>query len=240
MKSALAPLSVLLLVFGCSAGKLDDETTPTTHADGDVPKDDSGDVPPEDSGPDPIVDTGPPPSGSGCSSKSGYPAAPYGIVVGSVIDPRFQWEGWADSAAASAGTATKYCVGDLFDPKGTAILLTAAALWCPSCQGQAKTYFPSVWPAWQSSRVQLFELIVDASARGTPATPANAATWSKTFSASWPVVADPAASLFAPPKRSPLPHNVLIDPRTMKITFMFDGYGGTLTNAVNALIAKNK
>lgn len=54
------------------------------------------------------------------------------------------------------------------------------------------------------------------------------------------MVLDTKMSLFPPTGGSVgLPYNVIIDPRTMKITKIIQGDGTTVDNAVNSLITKN-
>jgi len=175
-------------------------------------------------------DTGPPP----CV----YPAGPYGYVQGSTVSPGITWQGYAPGETTITTLSTK----DLYDCDGrfgiNAILFDEAALWCGPCQQEATDLPGFISGSWGPDGVKVVSLVVQ-DLQQKPATTANALTWRNQFNLKgiW-VAADPAW-IFSHMGTNGLPMNVLVDPRTMKITKILEGYGGQ-DPAVDALAKKNK
>lgn len=73
-----------------------------------------------------------------------------------------------------------------------------------------------------------------------PSTQASADTWVTTYKCPNDVTIDPTKKIFSGLSGSiGLPYNVIIDPRTMKVTNTFNGAGPSVDSAVNSLITKN-
>jgi thiol-disulfide isomerase/thioredoxin len=132
---------------------------------------------------------------------------------------------------------------DLYDCDGrfgiNAILFDMSALWCGPCQQEAQQV-PTWMQTWGPIGVVFVNLIVE-DLQHMPATSANALTWRNQFNLGpvGDVVADPKFSL-AHGGTIGLPTNVLVDPRTMKVTKVVEGYSGQQDPAVTALANKNK
>ncbi len=75
-------------------------------------------------------------------------------------------------------------------------------------------------------------------ASSAPATQSTADTWISAYSCPNDVAIDPTKSVY-PPTSIGLPYNIIIDPRTMKVTNTFNGAGPSVDSAVNGLISKN-
>jgi hypothetical protein len=177
-------------------------------------------------------DTGPPP----CD----YPAGPYGYVLGSTVSPGITWQGYAPNDAS--GTVTTLKMTDLYDCDGrfgiNAILLDEAALWCGPCQQEAMALPGYLSGGWTADGVRVASLVVQDLAQ-MPASTANALTWRNQFKLNMIWVAADPGWIFSHMGTNGLPMNVLIDPRTMKITKILEGFGGE-DPAVDALAKKNK
>jgi len=73
-----------------------------------------------------------------------------------------------------------------------------------------------------------------------PATMTTVDQWITKFKCNYDVLADPSMS-FAPPTGGSigLPYTIIVDPRTMKITNIFQGDTPAVDTAINSLIKKN-
>jgi hypothetical protein len=76
-------------------------------------------------------------------------------------------------------------------------------------------------------------------ATSIPATQKTVDTWISKYSCAYDVVVDTIISDLASAGSIGLPYNVIIDPRTMKITKIIQGDGSAVDSAVSALITKN-
>jgi hypothetical protein len=201
----LGILMAALLAAGCSsssngatgggddAGATVDTGTPSDDADTDA-GDDGG-------------------ATNGCV----YPAGPYGVAVGKTLSPDLQWQGFLPNAT----TPSTIKISDLYDCDGSkglnAIVVDSAGQWCVACQGIAMEI-----PNWLSSKgenytklgIQILNLVIQNNDY-EPATITTAQQWRDLFSLdSIYVTADPNDTF----PTNELPYELLIDPRTMKVT----------------------
>ncbi len=175
-------------------------------------------------------DTAPPP----CP----YPSGPYGIGQGKIVSPDLTWDGYVKGSSA----ITTLTARDIFDCDGkkgiNAILMDESATWCGPCQQEAAD-LPTAMQTWSAQGVMIVTLMVE-NIQHKPADTSTALQWRNQFklSALANVMADPSFS-FAPMGPVGLPTNLLVDPRTMKIISVIEGYGG-MDPAVSKLAIKNK
>jgi hypothetical protein len=174
-------------------------------------------------------DAAPPPADDAGSTTSslcaaGYPQGPYGTSVGKVVNPGLSWQGYLPNAT-SASTVTP---GDLFDCDGSkginAVLIDVAAEWCAACQSQAANA-PDLFAQYDALGIRAVTLVVQDQNEG-PATIGTAEDWRQQFGLTdVTVCADPAFS-FAPIGQTSvsLPVTIVVDPRTMKIMKVDQGY----------------
>lgn len=192
-------MMALLLAAGCSSKSQSDTPAPDSGAAEEASTVDAG----EDAD-----DTG-----TGCV----YPSGPYGITVDKVLDPSLTWQGYLPNAT----TASTINIADLYDCTGTkginAILIDTAGQWCIACQGVAQEI-----PTWLSASgdnytglgVKILNLIIQNNAY-EPATITTADQWRTQWALSMIyVTADPNITF---PTDS-LPNEILVDPRTMKVS----------------------
>jgi hypothetical protein len=220
----LGTLMAMLLAAGCSS-KAANETSTDSGADDATADagDEGGDA-----------------DASGCV----YPAGPYGVTVGKVLPPTLSWQGFAPGATA----ASTVKITDLYDCDGSkginAILIDNAAQWCVACQEIAPEiphWFSSAGENWAKLGVQINQLIIENNDY-EPATLTTAQQWRDMFNLTEIyVVADPNTTFPA----EQLPHEFLVDPRSMTITRDLDtdpesdlNADGSDTN-VTALAKKN-
>jgi hypothetical protein len=225
--------ALLAAGFGCSSGHKSHSSSATTDDGGGSADagddanagDDSGDAAEEAE------------AGSNCT----YPAGPYGKAMGQVIPGTYTWHGYLPGGTA----LTTMKASDLYDCDGTkginAILFDSAALWCGPCQMEASANSPLVQMGgkWQTEGVAWVTLVIQ-DLNQNPATTANATTWRNEFKLQPAYVfADPSLD-FGHAGQNGLPTNVLVDPRTMKVVNIVEGYGGPDDPSVDALALKNK
>jgi len=171
-----------------------------------------------------------------------YPPGPYGITLNKVLDPSLTWQGYAPGAT----TASIIKITDLYDPDGSkginAIVIDNAGQWCVACQGISKeipTWLSPQGDNWGKLGVKILNLIIQNNDY-EPATITTAEQWRTAYSlTAIYVVADPNTTFPA----SQLPHDFLVNPRTMKIVVNMDG-DTSLNNdgsdpAVTTLAKKN-
>jgi hypothetical protein len=169
----------------------------------------------------PVDDAGGMPPPAACT----YPAGPYGVDQGSTLAPTLSWQGYA---AGSSAVSTLHA-SDLFDCDGTkginAIVLDESATYCPACQAEAQDLEAQMMSTWRSEGVA-FVTLMAADANENPATLQTALDWRTTYGLQEVgVYADPAFLLYSP-MITGIPANYLVDPRTMKILTVSEGYTG--------------
>jgi hypothetical protein len=183
-----------------------------------------------------------------------YPAGPYGVAVGSVLSPTLEWAGYAPGATASSTLKTTN-IYDCDGKKGiNAIVVLSSAQWCVACQQEAEfipSWLGSTGPIaanWDALGVEVLTLVIQTN-QNEPATLATAAQWRTENDVTdvW-VVADPGDTF----PSDTLPHDLLIDPRTMKVVDNLDNdnydaappasdpTGEAADPAIAALATKNK
>lgn len=175
-------------------------------------------------------DTAPPP----CP----YPPGPYGIVQGKTLSPTFSWNGYVKGS----NTVATLTPADIFDCDGkkgiNAILIDESATWCGPCNQEAAD-LPMAMQTWSAQGVTIVTLMVE-NLQHKPADTSTALAWVKQYNLSplANVMADPDFSFASAPSVG-LPMNILVDPRTMRIVNVIQGYGG-MDPAVSKLALKNK
>ena len=172
--------------------------------------------------------TPPPADDSGTSATNpctaGYPQGPYGTGEGKIVNPGLSWQGYLPNQTS----ASSITPNDLFDCDGSkginAIVFDVAAEWCAACQSQASNQ-PQLFSKYDALGIRVVTLVVQ-DASSAPATLATAQSWKQQYGLTdVAVCADPSFS-FAPIGQSSvdLPVTIVVDPRTMKIMKVSQGY----------------
>ena len=196
------------------------------------PATDSGARPPTDSGA--AKDTAPPtppPTGD-------YPPGPYGYSTGSTY-PKVSFPGYRNGA----GAWVTISMADYYDPTGArginALFLDVSAGWCGACRAEAAD-LPTMATKYKPRGGRIVTALIEGDSSSTPATQANVDEWKSTFSVNFDIVADGKSDSLGSGGVG-LPHNYVIDPRTMKIVKIVEGSSGgsSLPGGFDTLLTKN-
>ena len=177
-----------------------------------------GSSPSDDAGPAPAADSG----GTGSCS---YPEGTTGTGAGQLVESGFNWQGYAPNQTSPSTIS----MADLFDCDGSkginAIIFDVSATWCAACQSEAAD-LPKLFPTYDAMGIKHVTLMVQDTGN-VPATLMTATTWKTTYGLTDVyVAADPNFS-FQPSGTSgsvSLPMTIVVDPRTMKIAKVGQGY----------------
>ena len=176
----------------------------------------------------------PPPPPSGCT----YPAGPYGFEQGDTVNPSLTWQGYAPGVSSLSTLHPS----DLLDCDGTkgvnAVVLDESAIYCATCQAEAQSLEAQMTSSWLAEGV-VFVTFISPDSSGSPADTNAALQWKTTYGLNdVGVYADPNGLVYSPSVTA-FPGSYLVDPRTMKIVEVSQGYAGP-GPAVDQLAQKNK
>lgn len=165
-------------------------------------------------------------AGSSIISQDGYPPPPYGVSEGSTIaDITFAGLRNPKSAAYnfSSDKVEQISLHDYYNPKGDTtrprmLLIAASAGWCGPCRLEAEDSMPN-YKFWNPKGAEFLTALFDSNTAGTPAAPADATSWSKTYKLEYPMVLDPQQKLGAYANLQAVPFNLVIDLKTMVIVY---------------------
>ncbi len=175
--------------------------------------------------------------GGAASNACPYPASPYGKAEGKTVSGALKWQGYAEGATEPSTVA----ISDYYDCDGSkginAILLDTSAEWCGACIQEAGDLQKEM-PAWKEKGIRVITLMIEDASR-VKATVKLADKWRTKFKIgdTVAVVSDPNGT-FLPMGSVGLPLQAIVDPRTMTITKVLQGYGGPMPELL-ALAAKN-
>jgi hypothetical protein len=189
--------------------------------------------------PDPMED-GAASTGEGGGGGGGptYPAGPYGVTRGTVIQD-YAFEGFP-SPAAPRDALVPMRLGDFYNPTGDgvfpegsphgagkpkprAIGIVVGAVWCAPCQQEARSVLPKKHDILAPIGGEIFFVLADTSQPGVPASQQDLVRWTQTFDTDFPAALDPAYALGAVIKTDSFPANILIDTRDMTIVDVVSG-----------------
>lgn len=177
-----------------------------------------------------VVEAGP----HGCT----YPAGPYGITTGNVLNPALSWQGYAPNASSPSTLTAR----DYFDCDGTkginALYIDVSSMDCPACQAEAQDLPGQTSGTWGQDGVRVLTLLVGNASGNPPALP-DAQSWISAYGLGAVAVCIDPYNTFYTPDLTAIPDGILVDPRTMIIVSVSQGYGGP-DPAVDALARKNK
>ncbi len=225
MKLALC-LPTILALAACSSGP-----TFVGSNDAAAPPDDTGTMAANDAAGEAAADTGT----VNPLCANGYPAGPYGVGVGDILDPTFSWQGYA----ANQTTVSTLTMKDLFDCDGSkgidALIFDDSAGWCAACEDQAHDE-ASLTAQYDQLGIKANTLLIMDAAENN-ATTATALAWRTTYMLTdVGIYADPNF-LLEPVNQMTigLPLTMVVDPRTMKIAEIIEGYASAYPLTPNAM-----
>lgn len=205
-----------LFFFACSGTPPNVDATPDAAA----PHDDAG-APPADDASAPQVEAS---VEASTPQPCTYPKGPYGPGTGQVVSPNLTWQGYA----ANDASVTTLSTNDLFDCDGKkgidAIVIDVSAGWCAACETQASDE-AQLTAQYDSLHIKAVTLLIMDAAEN-PATTDTALDWRTTYKLDdVGVYADPNFLLQPDQQTIGLPITMVVDPRTMKVVEVTEGYG---------------
>ncbi len=185
-------------------------------------------------------------SGSAASSGAGggpvtekpWPSGPYGVAEGGTVPEGFSWDGYPEQASSPGKIAIK----DYFDPDGKkgidALLIVTSQFNCGPCYEEAQALEGQV-ASWkqQGYDIRVLTLIIDDPNDGE-ANIGAAATWKDMFGLTNVAVAADPGYAFVPGSSVGTPQETVVDPRTMKVVSVIEGYSGAYPE-LEGIAAKN-
>lgn len=168
-------------------------------------------------------------AGNGGTPSAQYPAGPYGLSEGSVLQD-MTFAGMRNPKAvdyiANDTTIENISFRDYYNPTGDpgkplALVVNASALWCSACKYQATTTMAH-YNYWKDKGVEFMETVFEDDDYN-PAKLQHLEQWAKTYKFEFPTVLDPTLKLGAFFDQSASPFNMIIDTRTMTIVVAMEG-----------------
>lgn len=163
--------------------------------------------------------------------EDSYPAGPYGIEKGSVVQ-NFKFIGFNQPHLDKNGLA-EIKMSDFYNPTGSdvypeghprvgqpkpkALLIAVSAVWCGPCQYENAEILPGEYAKYGPQGAEFLLQLADGPTQGVPAEARHLVSWTTKYKTAWPAVIDPAYKLGALFEADAYPANILIDTRTMKI-----------------------
>ncbi len=176
---------------------------------------------------------------SGAGGSLAWPAGPYGVAPGMTLPENLSWAGYAEGTNKAGTIALK----NWYDPSGSkgvdAILVITSQFGCGPCAEEAQT-LQGHTVAWKSQGygIKVLQLVVNDSNGNSPDASA-ASEWKNQFGlVDIAVGADPNDAM-APGGSYGTPLQTLINPRTMKVISVVEGFSGSFSDA-ESLAASNQ
>ena len=163
--------------------------------------------------------------------KQDYPAGPYGVGLGAVLED-FAFLAWRDPVASAYDINRMDTVrlSEFYNPDGRSdiklIWVNASAVWCSVCRAELKDINnQGINESFRPRGLQLIETLFEDNDSG-PATPLDLQKWGSIpdHSIEFPLVLDPGFKLGAFFTSDATPLNMLIDARTMQVIDATMGY----------------
>jgi hypothetical protein len=187
-----------------------------------------------------IEEEAPPfPEGQGQTPYEGplYPAGPYGIEKGSIVE-NFKFIGFPDPSKDKTALR-EIQMADFYNPTGEetwpadsiyggkakpkALLVVVSAVWCGPCQYENEEILPEEYAKYNPLGAEFLLQLADGPTVGEPAVTKHLVSWTTKYDTAWPAVLDPAAKLSALFEADAYPANLLIDTTTMEIVDVVAG-----------------
>jgi hypothetical protein len=192
-------------------------------------------------------------AGGGQTAKPpiAYPAGPYGIKPGSIVE-NFEFVGYqnpsvkndemqtirlsdfynphADDPSYEPTDAAQddrlYPEGSLYGsgmPKPKALMIDIGSVWCPPCNQEAKTELPPRHLHYKPMGGEFLLQLGDGATQGKAAVPKDLFNWTKKYKVDFPSTIDPDYKLGELFTANAWPANAMINTRTMKIVVIVAG-----------------
>jgi len=175
------------------------------------------------------------PEGQGQAPDPGspYPAGPYAVAVGQVIQ-NFEFTGYPNPVVDNL-EAHPIELADFWNPTGsdtfpegsvlgaidalkpTVLVLVVSAVWCGPCQYESAELLPEEHAKYGSRGAEFLLLLADGPSPGSPAEFGNLTAWTNKYETAFPAVIDPSYTLGSQFSSNAFPANILIDTETMEV-----------------------
>ncbi len=156
-----------------------------------------------------------------------YPPEPYGLLQHNVF-PNISWQGYKDAT----GPLVTMQMSDYYDPDGSrginGIYFIVAAQWCPPCNIEADHAGKIYLEAYKKRGGQYVSVIIEDKSQN-PSTQATLDQWISAHKITFDMGFDPSqanthlSNVLPDDPNVGLPHNYVIDPRTMAIQAITQG-----------------
>lgn len=219
------PLLLPALLLACSSDPAEPEVVRASNSAGSGGSSNTAGGSGGTSGSGGAIDPG------GKGEEAPYPAGPFGLAVGEVVQ-NFKFTGLRNPAAVEYSTAVTETIAlsDYYNPSGDAgkprfLVVTASARWCTFCKQEAVASMkPDHYPYWREKGVEFLVTLFDNETPGEPANFKDLELWTKAYKLAYPSALDPN-----PPKLGVFfnldaaPFNMILDLKDMKILFKGEG-----------------
>ena len=169
--------------------------------------------------------------GAAASSSSGATLCPYPMgqwtkAIGGTLPQSMNWQGMVENSDVQ----TTIKIEDYLDCDGThginAILIDTSATWCGACQQEAAD-LPKEMTTWTPMGIKVLTLMIEGPVNGQPATYQDVINWKNQFGLSSIALGLDTAFSFAPANQMTvgLPLQTIVDPRTMQVVDIQEGFG---------------
>jgi thiol-disulfide isomerase/thioredoxin len=161
-----------------------------------------------------------------------------GVEANRIVPSNLAWQGYADSTDVHDIKVSTYfdCLGR---KETNALLILTSATWCGYCQQEAQEVQQHMADEndWPAKGIKVLTLMIQ-DLDGRPATDRTALNWRNEFQLDKTIVAADPNATFAPAGQYGLPLLVAIDPRTMEIKDVQQGYSGD-HSLIESIAAQN-
>jgi thiol-disulfide isomerase/thioredoxin len=234
--SAMLALLGAMAVLGGGVVACGSTATDKDNGEDGAPKEDDGK--PEDDGKDP---EGPGKfEGGGQTAKKDlpYPTGNFGLEEDNVIT-NYEFLGWTNpSESADKDNPLAISFAHFYNPSGDgdypadsiftgklpkALVFMVKASWCGPCRAEEKTIVDTLYPKLKACGAEVLLTLADGPVRGQPADMDDLEDWTSEFGETFPSAVDPGSRLSAYFPEAAFPAHLVIDTKTMEITWSETG-----------------
>ena len=170
-------------------------------------------------------------AGSGGTQACEWPQGPYGVDEGDTLPSSINWNGYREYSS----TDEQISMEDLFDCDGTrgihALFFSTTQFGCPGCSQEA-AHIADELAYWETLGIKVIFLLLDNPGDGNP-TLSGAMQWRNEYGLDGAIVApDPGFSM-VPGYQVGTPQGTVVDPRTMYVVHLEEGYSGNFSQLIN-------
>jgi hypothetical protein len=168
-----------------------------------------------------------------------YPAAPYGVDIGDIIQD-YEFPGFPDPIDRPTSELVPIKLSDFYNPTGQdtfpeggphpagtpkprGLLIVVSAVWCGPCQLEADEVLPEKHAQYEPLGGEFLLVLADGPSPGEAAETKHLSGWTKEYDTDFPAVIDPDYDLGKIFPSSAYPANMIIDTRTMTIVERITG-----------------